>query len=395
MPTKINDDELLRYLEDHTYDETMEHFGISRMTIARIRKRNKIKFSPNKIKLAIVGIGNAASALIQGIEYYKARGNNIGLLHPILAGYHISDIEIVAAYDISEKKVGKDLSEAVFENELAHYIDLPKMNVVVEMGELLDGVIDQTRKIIKPASLNSVDIVNSLKKSEAEILLCLLPSGADKAVNFYVQKALDAGCAFINGTPSSIATNKTLARKFYNKGLPLIGDDLQDQFGATIVHKLILQQMIRQGIDIKESYALDVGGGAESLNTIHRSREIKREIKSETVSSSLNINTPIVAGTSDYVPHLKNGRNSMLWIVGRGFLGNEVILDIKIQSQDGPNGGSVLADVIRATKIALLQGEAGAINEISCYGFKHPPHGTETPEIALKMLADFVLGRKQ
>ncbi|MHA1776806.1 MAG: inositol-3-phosphate synthase [Promethearchaeota archaeon] len=390
----MNDDEILRYLEEHTYDETMEHYGISRMTIARIRKRNKIKFSPNKIKLAIAGIGNAASALIQGIEYYKSRGKNVGLLHPTLAGYHISDIEVVAAFDISKKKVGKDICEAVFANDLPQYIDIPKTGVNVEMGDILDGVIDETRQIIEPADLTPIDVVASLKKSEAEILLCLLPSGSDRAVNYYAEQALNAGCAFINGTPSSIANNKNLVRKFYNKGLPIVGDDLQDQFGATIVHKLILQQMLHQGLDVKESYALDVGGGAESLNTIHRSRAIKREIKSETVSASLNIDAPIVAGTSDYVPHMKNGRNSMLWIVGKGFLGNEIIMDIKIQSQDGPNGGSVLADVVRATKIALLQGEAGAINEISCYGFKHPPQGTESPEKALKMLADFVLGRK-
>lgn len=394
MPRKVDDNEILRYLEEHTYDETMEHYGISRMTIARIRKRNKIKFSPNKIKLAVAGIGNAASALIQGIEFYKARGKNVGLLHPTLAGYHISDIEVVAAYDISKHKVGKDVNTAVFANELPRYTDLPKSGVNVEMGEILDGVIDETRKIIDPADLPAVDVAASLKRSEAEILLCLLPSGSDKAVNFYAEQALEAGCAFINGTPTSIANNKNLARKFYNKGLPIIGDDLQDQFGATIVHKLILQQMLHQGLDVKESYALDVGGGAESLNTIHRSRDIKREIKSMTVSGSLNIDAPIVAGTSDYVPHMKNDRNSMLWIVGNGFLGHEIVMDIKIQSQDGPNGGSVLADVIRATKIALLQGEAGVINEISCYGFKHPPYGSESPENALKMLADFVLGRK-
>lgn len=394
MPNKVNDDEVLRYLENHTYDETMEHFDISRMTIARIRKRNKLKFSPNKIKLAIVGVGNSASALIQGIEFYKARKNNKGLLHPILAGYHISDIEIVNAFDISSKKVGKDVALAIQANDLPMYIEVPELNVHVEMGEMHDGVIDQTRQIIVPSEASPCNIVESLNQSEAEILLCLLPSGADEAVKFYANQALEAGCAFINATPTAIATDKNFARKFYNKGLPVIGDDLQDQFGGTIVHKLILQQMINQGLEIKESYALDVGGGAESLNTIHRSRAVKREIKSRTVSSSLNIDAPIVAGTSDYVPHLKNGRNSMLWIVGEGFLGSEIVMDIKIQSSDGPNGGAILADVIRATKIALHQGEAGSVNEISCYGFKNPPKGTETPEKAIKLLADFVLGRK-
>ena len=392
MTPNYTDDEVLRYLEEHTYDQTQDHFQISRMTVARIKQRNKIKISPQKIQLAIVGVGNAASALIQGIYYYKARKNNIGLLHPTLAGYHVSDIEIVAAFDISQDKVGKTINEAIQKNDLGMIGTLPKSKLIVQMGDILDGVIDETRKIIKPADLPAINIVQALKSSRAEIVLCLLPSGADKAVKFYAEQALSADCAFINATPTPIATDKHISKNFYDAGLPIIGDDLQDQFGATIVHKLILQQMINQGVSIKESYALDVGGGAESLNTIHRSRSIKREIKSHTVTSSLNIKAPIVAGTSDYVPHLGNGRNSMLWIVGKGFLGSEIIMDIKIQTQDGPNGGAVLADIIRATKIALSQGSSGAINEISCYGFKNPPNGVKSPEIADKLLAKFILG---
>ncbi len=394
MAKKILDDEVLRYLETHTYDDAMEFFEISRMTIARIRKRNKVKIMPEKIKVAIVGVGNAASALIQGIEYYKSRSNNQGLLHPTFAGYHISDIEIVSAFDISINKVGKDLSEAIGVNELEIIAKVPNLDVKVQMGNILDGVIDQTRKLISPAEIDSVNIVNELKISGAEIVLCLLPSGAGESVIFYAEQSLKAECAFINATPTAIAVDKNFARKFHDAGLPLIGDDLQDQFGATIVHKLILKQLINQGVEIKESYALDVGGGAESLNTIHRSRGIKREIKSKSVKSSLNLKAPIVAGTSDYVPHMKNSRNSMLWIVGNGFLGSEIILDLKIQTKDGPNGGAILADVIRATKIALHQGSSGAIDEISSYGFKNPPKGTISIENAQKNLANFVLGMK-
>jgi myo-inositol-1-phosphate synthase len=233
-----------------------------------------------------------------------------------------------------------------------------------------------------------------LKESAAEIVLCLLPSGADEAVIFYAEQSIAAGCAFINATPTKIATDKNLGKKFFDAGLPVIGDDLQDQFGATIVHKLLLQQMINQGVEIKESYALDVGGGAESLNTIHRSRMIKREIKSNTVTSSLGITAPIVAGTSDYVPHMGNSRNSMLWIVGEGFIGSEIVMDIKIQTTDGPNGGAILADVVRATKIALHQGGAGPISEISWYGFKNPPKGVKSPEDASDHLAKYIFGRK-
>jgi myo-inositol-1-phosphate synthase len=262
------------------------------------------------------------------------------------------------------------------------------------MGPILDGVIEETKGLISPSNVQPVDVKKVLKDSNAEIVLCLLPSGADKSVEFYAEQALLSGCAFINATPTSIATNKIFAKKFLESSLPLIGDDLQDQFGATIIHKLILQQMLDRGVDIKESYALDVGGGSESLNTLFRSRDVKRTIKSMSVASSLNVDAPIVAGTSDYVSHLKNGRNSMLWIVGKGFLGSEIIMDIKIQTDDGPNGGSVLADIVRATKVALNQGASGPINEIAAYGFKNPPKAPINPAEAARNLASFILGIK-
>ncbi|MHA1147608.1 MAG: hypothetical protein ACTSR8_05135 [Promethearchaeota archaeon] len=394
VPQRVNDDEILRYLKNHTYDETQEYFNISRMTISRVKKRNKVKIMPNKIKLAITGIGNAASALIQGIEYYKSRSNNVGLLHSTFAGYHISDIEICAAFDISKNKINKPLSQAIQANELEIITDIKNHDIIVKMGVIKDGIISETEKIIQPSKEKPVDIINELKSSNAEILLCLLPSGADEAVSYYANEALKAGCAFINATPTSIACNTNLAKKFQDSGLPLVGDDLQDQFGATIIHKLILQQMIDRGVEIKESYALDVGGGAESLNTIHRTRHIKREIKSKSVTASLNIQAPIIAGTSDYVPHLHNSRNSMLWVVGRGFLGSEIVMDIKIQTKDGPNGGAILADVIRATKIALQQGTGGPIYEISSYGFKNPPKHIDSPQKASENLAKFIMGVK-
>ena len=348
---------------------------------------------PEKIRLAIVGIGNAASALIQGIEYYKDRLNDRGLLRPNLAGYRVSDIEIVAAVDISEKKVGKNVYEAIYENELDILVHFQNtMNVPVVMGNILDGVIVETEKNIKPAHFLPEDIAEYFKSTKTEIVLCLLPSGADNAVKFYANEAIKAKCAFINATPTKIATDEEFAKKFFNSELPLIGDDLQDQFGATILHKMIIQQMLDRGIDIKESYALDVGGGAESLNTIYRAREIKREIKSMSVTSALNIDAPIVAGTSDWVEFLNNKRNSMLWIVGKGFLGSEIIMDIKIQTEDGPNGGSVLVDVIRATKVAINQSAKGSIDEISAYGFKNPPISVKNPSVANNNLANFILG---
>jgi len=348
---------------------------------------------PEKIKLAIIGIGNAASALIQGIEYYKDGQQTGGLLRPTLAGYHISDILIVGAVDISEKKVGKKISEAIRENDLDIVVSFHEKDTIqVVMGNILDGVIKETESTVTPDKISPVNIVEYLRSTGAEIVLCLLPSGADNAVRFYADQTLRAGCAFINATPTKVATDKEFAQKFKDASLPLIGDDLQDQFGATILHKMILQQMLDRGIDIKESYALDVGGGAESLNTIYRAREIKREIKSKSVAGALVIDAPIVAGTSDWVEFLKNKRNSMLWIVGKGFMGSDIIMDIKIQTEDGPNGGSVLSDVIRATKVALNQGTAGPIDEISAYGFKNPPKSPKNPSEASNNLANFILG---
>ena len=348
-----------------------------------------------RIKIGIIGIGNCASALIQGIEYYR-NSKNGGLLRSNLGGYHISEIQVVAAVDISENKVGKSIPEAIKANELDVAVDFGKdYNVPVVMGNILDGIINETEKNINPSNEIPINVAKYFKSTGVEIVLCLLPSGADNAVKFYANEAIKAGCAFINATPTSVATDKEYAKKFHDVGLPLIGDDLQDQFGATILHKMILQQMIDRGIDIKESYALDVGGGPESLNTIYRTREIKRKIKSMSVARALNINAPIVAGTSDWVEFLGNKRNSMLWIVGKGFMGSEIIIDIKIQSEDGPNGGSVLVDIIRVTKIALNQKAAGSIEEISAYGFKNPPKYPKTPVEADKNLANFILGIKK
>ncbi|MHA1988024.1 MAG: inositol-3-phosphate synthase [Promethearchaeota archaeon] len=346
----------------------------------------------SKIKIGIVGIGNCASALIQGIEYYRDSHYG-GLLRPTLAGYHITDIHVVVAVDVSENKVGKNVSEAIQENDLDVTVDFPKdFNVPVVMGNILDGVISETERNVNPAKKPPINHAEYFKSKGTEIILCLLPSGAEKAVKYYANEALKAGCAFINATPTNIATDKEVANSFREKGLPLIGDDLQDQFGATILHKMILQQMIDRGIEIEESYALDVGGGAESLNTIYRSREIKREIKSISVAEALDTDAPIIAGTSDWVEFLNNKRNSMLWIVGNGFMGSKIIMDIKIQTEDGPNGSSVLADVIRATKVAINQKVAGSNNEISAYGFKKPPKSPKNPKEASKNLANFILG---
>ena len=267
-----------------------------------------------QIKVGIVGVGNAASAFIQGLFYYNANPNNIGLVYNSLAGYTASDLIIVSAIDISKDKVGFDLSEAIFKgaNRADKIIDVPKMNVMVSMGNPLDGLIEETNEIVQLSEQDPQNVAEIFKNTDTEIVLCLLPSGADKAVEYYADEANKAGCGFINATPTSLATNPISVQKFKDSGLPLVGDDLQDQIGSTILHKLILKQMEQRGVKITESYALDVGGGVESLNTIHRARDIKRKIKSESIKSALEGDADIVAGTSDYVPHLENNRNTLI-----------------------------------------------------------------------------------
>lgn len=346
------------------------------------------------IRVALVGIGNAAAALVQGLVHYATvDADGHGLAHKVLAGYSARDVQIVSAVDIDARKVGKDLSEALFAlpNVVDRVVDVPRFDVSVVMGAVKDGVIDEVRDEVEVADAAPADIAGEFAK--AEMVLCLLPSGAQEAVEFYAGQALEAGVAFINATPCALATNEIWAQKFAAKDLPLVGDDLQDQIGSTILQKLILREMDNRGVRIKESYSLDVGGGLDSLNSLFRARAEKRQIKSKSVQDALPYEAPIVSGTTDYVPHLKNKRDTHVWIVGRYYMGEEIVIDMKIQSADGANGGSVLLDIIRATKIALQEGAGGPLRSISAYGFKNPPGGTVFPGRAREMLADFVLGR--
>jgi len=341
-----------------------------------------------KIPISIVGVGNLCSSLVQGLF-----SEGTGLLHKNLAGYRFSDIEVVSAIDIDSRKIGKDLSEAIFSKPnvaLKFNPNVPKTNVIVKMGEVLDGVIDELKEDLKISSNPTANIVEEFKKGL--IVLCLLPSGAEQSVKFYAEKALEANCAFINATPTRLASDPKWIKKFEERKLPLIGDDIEDQLGATILHKLLLKSMKERGVIIDESYALDVGGGLESKNSLFRSREIKREIKSRSVTEALNIDAPIIAGTSDYVEHMNNSRNTFIWIKGRYFNSAPIVIDMKITTEDGPNGGSVLFDVIRATNVAILQDSFGAIEPICAFGFKNPPGRIKDPDLASRDLSGFILG---
>jgi len=341
------------------------------------------KKSPNtevaqvpKIKVALIGVGNCASAFIQGLHYYSLFTKDpVGLRNPQLGGYAPRDIQVTAAFDIDNRKVGKDLAEAIFAppNNAPRVTDLPPTGITVQKGPELDGVGKSTKNIVQISSQPDSNVAQTLRETGAEMLVNLLPSGATTASQWYAEQALAANCAFINATPNFIASDAAWAKRFEQAGLPLAGDDLVDQVGSTTLHKTLLNLLSINGVKITETYQLDVGGGTESLDTLDRTREVKRAIKTQAVASSLPYKTEIVAGSTDYVDFLQNNRDSYFWISGIYFCNAPMRIDLKFSTVDAPNAGSVLFDVIRATKIALNRKLKGAIIPISAYAFKRPP----------------------
>jgi myo-inositol-1-phosphate synthase len=351
-----------------------------------------------KIKVALTGVGNCASALVQGLQYYgncKKEEECIGLRHLFLGDFHPKDIQIVAAFDIDRRKVGKDLSEAIFAppNNAPKISDVPPTNAIVLKGPVLDGVGEYTKNIVQISNQPEVNVANALKESGAEILLNLLPSGAVKASQWYAEQALSAGCAFVNVTPTFIASDAAWARRFEEAELPLAGDDLIDQVGATTLHKTLLKLLSMNGVRITETYQLDVGGGTESLDTLERTRDVKRTVKTRSVEAALPYKAEVVAGSMDYVDFLQNRRDSYFWIRGLYFSKMPMQIDLKLSTVDAPNAGSVLFDVIRAVKIALDRRLKGAILPICVYAFKYPPQQMSL-EAAEKMFADFIMAGK-
>jgi len=346
-----------------------------------------------KIKVALVGVGNCASALVQGLQYYSKcdKEECLGLRNLLLGGFHPKDIQIVAAFDIGSRKVGKDLSEAIFAppNNVAKMTETVPSNVVVRKGPVLDGIGEYTKSIVQVSNQREENILRTLKENEAEIVLNLLPSGAAKASEWYAEQALAAGCAFINATPNFIASNEVWARRFDLAEVPLAGDDLIDQVGSTALHKTLLQLLSKNGVHITQTYQLDVGGGAESLDTMERTKDLKRAVKTKSVESALPYKAEVVAGSTDYVDFLQNRRDSYFWITGIHFCNVPMQIDLKLSTIDAPNAGSVLLDVIRAVRIARDRNMKGPVLPICAYAFKRPPRPMSL-EDAERMFADFM-----
>jgi myo-inositol-1-phosphate synthase len=348
-----------------------------------------------KIKVAVLGVGDCCSSLVQGVSSYK-NGDFVGLKFDDFGGYKPSDIQFTAAFDIDSLKIGKELSEAIFAktNRYEKVNDIEPLEVTVQKGEVMDGLGEFLQNQIKVDKKPSVNVSEELKKSKTEIVINFLPTGAVQASKWYAEQALKAGCAFINATPTEIASSKDWAARFEKAKLPLAGDDIMNQIGATILHKTLLEFLVRRGVKIDETYQLDIGGGTESLVTLEKARgDIKREIKRRAIQESIPYEVPITAGTTDYVDFMKNTRDSYFWISGRYFNNTPVRIDITLRTVDAPNSSSILLDVIRGVKIALDRKIYGAIDTLCAYGFKKPPKFFSPTETE-KMINEYIEGKR-
>ncbi len=376
------------------------------------RKKKQILTSKKRkeIRVAIAGIGNCASSLIQGLYYYKDIDSNDnlvpGLMHNVLAGYRISDIRVVAAFDIDKRKVGRDVSKAIFAPPNCTKIfcrDVPPMGVKVKMGPVLDGVASHMKeypedKKFLPASQKPVDVVEELKKSRAEILINYCPVGSQKATEYYANCALKAGCAFINCMPVFICSEKKWSKRFEKKNLPCIGDDIKSQVGATIVHRTLSHLFAQRGVIIDKSYQLNFGGNTDFLNMLSRKRLKSKKIsKTESVESQLSKRLSydnLHIGPSDWVPWLKDNKIAFIRLEGRKFGNVPIELELKLSVEDSPNSAGCVIDAIRLARLALDRNIAGVLVSPSAYFMKHPIQQF-TDEKAREMVEEFIKGQRE
>ena len=365
----------------------------------------------NKIKIAIVGIGNCASSLIQGIAYYKNKDSKdaIGLMHWDIGGYKPFDIEVVAAFDIDKRKVGKDVSEAIFALPNCTTVfckDVPKTNVKVKMGTVLDGFSEHMEKYDEKNTFllsgekesTNEEIIRTLKESGAEILLNYLPVGSEKAVKFYAECALEAGIAFINNMPVFIASNPEWANKFKEKNIPIIGDDIKAQLGATITHRVLADLFKKRGVKLERTYQLNTGGNTDFLNMLNRDRlASKKESKTEAVQSVLAEKLDpenIHIGPSDYVAWQKDNKVCFIRMEGKLFGNVPMNIELRLSVEDSPNSAGIVIDAIRCCKLALDRKKGGILFSPSAYFMKHPPKQFADDK-AWQMTEEFISGKRE
>lgn len=336
-----------------------------------------------KIRVAIAGVGNCASSLIQGVTYYKdaKAGDHVpGLMHVELGGYHVSDLEFVAAFDVDASKVGSDLGKAIDggQNNTLKFADVPSLGVTVQRGPTLDGLNKYYRAAIEESPLEAIDATLALRESGAEVLVSYLPVGSEKGQRYYAQAALDAGVAFVNAIPVFIASDPVWAKKFTDANVPIIGDDIKSQVGATIVHRVLTRLFEDRGLTLDHTLQLNVGGNMDFKNMLDRDRlESKRVSKTRAVTSQLELNSldpdDVHIGPSDHVPWLLDRKWAYIRMEGRNFGDAPLNIELKLEVWDSPNSAGVIIDAVRCAKVALDRGIGGPLLGPSAYFMKSPP----------------------
>lgn len=358
-----------------------------------------------KIRVALVGVGNCASSLAQGVSYYSSSGDHIGILHRDIGGYCPSDLEFVAAFDIDKRKVGRPLKEAVFSlpnNTKTFYNTLNGCEVSVRMGKILDGWSshfdsypeNESIRLSEEKELEKDEIITILKSSSTDVLVNFLPVGSEKATKFYMDCALEARVGVVNCIPCFIASDPQWNEKFRSAGLPIIGDDVKAQIGATIIHRTLASLLENRGACLDNTYQLNVGGNTDFLNMQNESRLYSKRIsKTDAVQSVLERKLPkenIHIGPSDYITWMKDNKVCFLRIEGRGFGGVPLNIELRLSVEDSPNSAGVVIDAIRCCKLAMIREESGAVESVSAYLMKHPPR--QYPDsIAYSLMKKFVL----
>src|SRR5687767_99268 len=352
------------------------------------------------VRVAIVGVGNCAASLVQGVHYYRdadATASVPGLMHVRFGEYHVSDIEFVAAFDVDAKKVGQDLSDAISasENNTIKIADVPPTGVVVQRGHTLDGLGKYYREMITESDDEPVDVVETLRASRADVLVCYLPVGSEDAAKFYAQCALDAGVAFVNALPVFIAGTKEWADKFTAAGVPIVGDDIKSQVGATITHRVLARLFEDRGVQLDRTMQLNVGGNMDFKNMLERERlESKKISKTQSVTSQVDRDMGagnVHIGPSDHVPWLSDRKWAYVRLEGRAFGDVPLSLEYKLEVWDSPNSAGVIIDAIRAAKIAMDRGIGGPILSASSYFMKSPPE-QYADSVARERVEQFIRG---
>ncbi len=356
------------------------------------------------IRVAIAGVGNCASSLVQGVEYYKdadARATVPGLMHVQFGDYHVRDVEFVAAFDVDDKKVGKDLSEAInsSENNTIRICEVPTTGITVQRGPTLDGLGKYYRLTIDESGAEPVDVVQALRDARVDVLVSYLPVGSEDADKFYAQCAIDAGVAFVNALPVFIASDPEWSAKFEEAGVPVIGDDIKSQVGATITHRVMAKLFEDRGVVLDRTYQLNVGGNMDFKNMLERERlESKKISKTQAVTSNLDgplggkvDDRNVHIGPSDYVAWLDDRKWAYVRLEGRAFGDVPLNLEYKLEVWDSPNSAGIIIDAIRAAKIAKDRGIGGALLSASSYLMKSPPEQREDTE-GRRRLEAFIAG---